>query len=208
MLQVGVQYRIGTVAHIFPNIQLKGSYQYTTRDERQHIQVLQVLRHFDTIAEEHGIDYTISGGTLLGAIRHDGFIPWHHIARCDIPREQASRLEQAYNQPSQYTISKSEEGYKIMAVRTSQILLEVFLTEFIPEQEVFHYTSPRIRSRYPTYRNGYSEVYPRRRYVFEDLTLWGPANGITLAQRTYGENCIQVATVPGLVKFFQSFFRG
>lgn len=38
--------------------------------------LLSMLKDIDHVCEVHGIQYTLSGGTLLGAVRHEGFIPW------------------------------------------------------------------------------------------------------------------------------------
>ena len=37
---------------------------------------LDLLRKFDEMCKEVGIVYYAQGGTLLGAVRHNGFIPW------------------------------------------------------------------------------------------------------------------------------------
>lgn len=37
---------------------------------------LEILLEFDRLCKEHGIKYQLCSGTLLGAIRHKGFIPW------------------------------------------------------------------------------------------------------------------------------------
>jgi len=38
--------------------------------------MLDMLREFDTICQEHNLQYWLDSGTLLGAVRHSGFIPW------------------------------------------------------------------------------------------------------------------------------------
>lgn len=41
-----------------------------------------LLRVFDCLCEKHGLEYWIGFGTLLGAVRHKGFIPWDDD--CDV----------------------------------------------------------------------------------------------------------------------------
>ena len=37
---------------------------------------LKILFEFDKVCKQLGVDYSLSSGTLLGAVRHKGFIPW------------------------------------------------------------------------------------------------------------------------------------
>lgn len=37
---------------------------------------LEILRAFDSMCRENNLSYFITAGTLLGAVRHKGFIPW------------------------------------------------------------------------------------------------------------------------------------
>ncbi|MBR3161667.1 MAG: LicD family protein [Bacilli bacterium] len=49
-----------------------------TTKELQKLQgiELEVLIEFDRICKKHNLKYVLVGGSLLGAIRHNGFIPW------------------------------------------------------------------------------------------------------------------------------------
>ena len=48
---------------------------------------LEILRHFIHACDALGLRYYVIGGTLLGAIRHKGFIPWDDDIDLGMPRE-------------------------------------------------------------------------------------------------------------------------
>ncbi len=43
---------------------------------RTQLELLEILKVLDSICKEHNIEWWLSSGTLLGAARHKGFIPW------------------------------------------------------------------------------------------------------------------------------------
>ena len=43
---------------------------------RIQTRLLDMLIYFDKVCKEIGVDYRLDSGLVLGAIRHEGFIPW------------------------------------------------------------------------------------------------------------------------------------
>ena len=43
---------------------------------KAQLRMLEILLFVDKVCKAHNIEYWIEGGTLLGAVRHGGFIPW------------------------------------------------------------------------------------------------------------------------------------
>ena len=56
--------------------------------------LLEILVAFDKVCREHDLRYCICGGTLLGAVRHGGFIPWDDDLDCSMPRPDYERFIQ------------------------------------------------------------------------------------------------------------------
>lgn len=64
-------------------------------------ELLLQLKEIDRLCRWHDIPYTLIGGSLLGAIRENGFIPWDNDADIAMTRDAYERFKQIFNLESQ-----------------------------------------------------------------------------------------------------------
>ncbi len=72
--------------------------------EEVHDILLNIAKEFHRICACHNIPYYMLGGTMLGAVRHKGFIPWDDDMDFGVPREHFNELKNSLEKelPSYY----------------------------------------------------------------------------------------------------------
>ncbi len=56
------------------------------------LEELEILKYFDSFCRDNNLRYYIVGGSLIGAVRHKGFIPWDDDIDVSMPREDFDKL--------------------------------------------------------------------------------------------------------------------
>jgi len=66
-----------------------------TLEEIREIQI-DILKHVVAVCRDNDLQYYLVYGTLLGAVRHSGFIPWDDDIDIALPRDDFDKLESIY----------------------------------------------------------------------------------------------------------------
>lgn len=76
--------------------------------------MLEILKYIDRFCSTHNIKYSLSGGTLLGAVRHNGFIPWDDDLDICMLRSEYDRFIELwkYSEHDEYLLQTKENAPK------------------------------------------------------------------------------------------------
>ena len=82
---------------------------------------LEALEFFDNFCRSHGLTYYLCGGSLIGALRHKGFIPWDDDLDIAMPRDDYEKLIKILNKKKselyELQYEKNEKKYYLQFVK-------------------------------------------------------------------------------------------
>lgn len=116
------------------------------------LKMLDILETVTTIADKHNIPYWLSGGTLLGAARHGGFIPWDDDIDIELLLPDYKKLLKVLNKelPSDlYLQTPSDKGYRLLFSKVR----DKNSTVFEEDDELDRYTQKGV----------YIDIFPEER---------------------------------------------
>ena len=94
---------------------------------------LEILAKFTEICKKHNISYYLCGGSLLGAVRHNGTVPWHCDFDIMVPEQEINHLIQllADELDSKYSLD-----YHSLNNKSMQLFPRIILRGY--DSDVFH----------------------------------------------------------------------
>lgn len=128
---------------------------YLTLNELKSIE-LEILSHIDQVCQDNDITYYIAYGTAIGAVRHQGFIPWDDDIDILLMRDQYEKLEKVMSEKENeryvFKSIKTDKGYsipyaKVIDTHTSLVrenyrkcvelgaYVDVFALDYLPKTE-------------------------------------------------------------------------
>lgn len=146
--------------------------EYNPSDLRK-LQMLQVgmLKDFDTLCRKHDLAYFIDYGTTIGAVRHQGFIPWDDDVDVSMPRKDYERF-------LEIAARELPDRYKLYNVFTEKTFVMTFSKICLNDTVFVEAANPNIK-----YTSGiFLDVFPydktsrdekKRKKQIKKTFIWG-----------------------------------
>ena len=144
--------------------------------EETKSQLIHIIKTFHNLASKHKLEYWIDGGTILGAIRHNGFIPWDDDIDLSILNKNSHLLKKIFNELKKYNLSytKTFYGYKIFHINGTKIKRNMWREHKMK----FKKKNPSVKGRAliaqgasKTYKRTKKVLYEKYRYPSLDIFL-------------------------------------
>lgn len=168
----------------------KAIYQVDRTKGENVLKLYQLMKDVHEIFEKHKLTYWIESGTLLGAVRHTGLIPWDGDIDISIRFEDGYEFQKLIPEFEKlgYEVEEGYFGYKIYLIENTQdrernICCDVFLTAKDGDKIVYY--RPEARKRWPYYFLT-SDLFPLKKYKFGELSVWGPQIAEPYLTQQYG----------------------
>lgn len=111
---------------------------------------MDIVKEIDAICREHGIKYFLVGGSLLGAVRHKGFIPWDDDLDVGMLREDYEKFRRI----------------------CPKVLSEKYAYQSYRTEPNSHYIFDKIRLKDTAFATVFSKQFPIENGVFVDILVY------------------------------------
>lgn len=173
------------LSHLFPGILLPAATQQQA--------IYDLIRKGYPVLENGNIKTWMVGGTLLGAIRCGGIIPWDDDVDLGYDDQQTEQLQHLRPQFAEEGLALTETwfGFKVHPIGSDPKMapfLDLFPTTLLPDGTT-EFARPRARAIWGPEKESFREMlFPLRKYQFGKTFLKGPQNPEPYLMRKFGSD--------------------
>ena len=157
------------------------------------------------ILTKNNIRYFVEGGSLLGAVRHKGMIPWDDdidigILDKDFEKVIPLFLKELYDDKIQIKVQRSTNDMIKVFIsdlwfknkETGQIIgtptIDIF--KYAKSNDKVQLSSLKDRQRFKNCYYLKNELFPLKEYKFDNIVVMGANNPLPFLFRYYGADCL------------------
>jgi len=184
-------------------------YEYVIKKQEQDTfkKLLNLLNLWNDFTKKHEIKYWASGGTLLGAIRHSGFIPYDNDIDVCIFLSDFEKVKKHLDEHEKLSYFESRFGIKIY-VDNVYPFLDIFLCDYRDKSKIefcgilTNDNKPTwlVALEFPRQHVYKDELFPLKEVEFEHTTIMVP-NIHNCLFRTFSKSCLTDCVVSNHVKY-------
>lgn len=192
-----------------PHISCQG-FERRPGDEK-HLEVAKIaLREIAKVLEDAKIPWWVDCGTLLGAYRYGGVIPWDNDIDVAVLLPDFENARRAFNRldPDKYMVQDwsgrdfPKTFFKIY-IRETGDMIDIYFYDidakkqqcnyiFAMDQSIFFFEWWKTRERRFTVPVAFEHLFPLKKANFDGIEVFVPNNTTAFLQRYYGENLAPV----------------
>ena len=175
-------------------------YEYLvgSKEQKTFKILLKILKLWNEMAKKCGIEYWACAGSLLGAVRHSGFIPWDNDIDISIMLSDLKNVKLNLEKHSFLTCCECELGLQVRYRDYEFPFMDIFVCDYY-DKNTIKYCGFLSKHGEPTWFMDYyfknehvykNELYPLKEVVFEDTTIIVPNIQKNMLFRTYSNQCL------------------
>lgn len=167
--------------------------------------LLILMSKIHNILTTNNIKYWVEGGSLLGAVRHEGIIPWDDDIDIGILDKDFEKIIPLFEK------QMYDETMQIKLERSTNDMIKVFISDLwlknketgqifgTPTIDFFKYTKANGKIELASigdrrrFKNCYymkNELFPLKKYKFNNICVMGANNALPFLFRYYGNDCL------------------